>query len=179
MWNKILHIVSILISLCALSFAYLRCEPLEKDWVGILIGVLSLLVTVLLGWNIYQIISIDKMMQDKINIAEEKFKEDTARWNLKSLSYAVSNSYYTSCYDNAIILLSFIPKHLEYGMLYNDAKVISEQILSINKVLDIIEDEKIKISDESYRRFTEAFSDFELFDSVLQRLKNIQLDNSL
>ena len=179
MWNIILHIVSILISICALCFAYLRCEPLEKDWLGILVGVLSLLVTILLGWNIYQIISVDKRIKDKINIAEKRFKKDTAIWNLKSLSYAVSNSYYSSCYDNAILLLSFIPKHLEYGMLHNDAKVINEQILSINKVLDVIEDEKIKISDESYRRFTEAFSDFELFDSVLRRLKNIQLENSL
>ena len=60
MWNKIFHIISIFIGISALCLAYLRCEPLEKDWLGILVGILSLLVTVLLGTNIYTLLDLKK-----------------------------------------------------------------------------------------------------------------------
>ena len=67
----ILFIVSILLSISALCVSILRCEPMTADWLGILVGVLSLLVTFLLGWQIYTLIDIRKIQQDvKRNKAE-------------------------------------------------------------------------------------------------------------
>ena len=148
------------------------------DILSFTVAALGLLTTVLIGWQIYQVVFIDRIVNDKVKDTESKIKKETAIWNLKSLSYAVSNSYYTGCYDNAVILLSFIPEHIEYGSLQNDAKVINEQILNINKVLDIIENEKFKLDDESCQRFSRAFSGYELFCPVLQRLKNIQQESA-
>lgn len=93
MWNKIFHLISILIGISALCLAYLRCEPLEKDWLGILVGILSLLVTVLLGTNIYTLLDLKKdwniykeyvntklSVIDKLNdeITEDRFRNKMA-----------------------------------------------------------------------------------------------------
>ena len=71
MSSKILHISSLVLSIAALCVALLRCEPFTMDWMGVLVGVLSFLVTILLGWQIYTLIDIRKIQQDvKKNKAE-------------------------------------------------------------------------------------------------------------
>lgn len=60
----VLCAVSISLSLAALCIAYFRCEPLTMDWMGVLVGVLSFLVTLLLGWQIYTLIDIRKIQQE-------------------------------------------------------------------------------------------------------------------
>ena len=60
----VLFIVSMLLSISALCVSILRCEPMTADWMGILVGVLSFLVTILLGWQIYTLIDIRKIQQD-------------------------------------------------------------------------------------------------------------------
>lgn len=54
--------ISIAISILALFTAILavvRCEPIIVDWLGILVGILALLVTVLIGWQIYNVVYLD------------------------------------------------------------------------------------------------------------------------
>ena len=148
-------------------------EITRIDILSFIVAVLGLLTTILIGWQIYQIVCVDKIVKRKTDELEVKIKEETARWNLKSLSYAVSNSYYTKCYDNAIMLLSFVPEHIEYGRLQNDAIVINEQIRNINKVLDEIDSEGFKLSEESFEMFVKAFSKLELFDCVVNRIKSV------
>lgn len=149
------------------------CELARIDILSFTVAVLGLLTTVLIGWQIYQIVCVDKIVKRKTDELEVKIKEETARWNLKSLSYAVSNSYYTKCYDNAIMFLSFVPEHIEYGRLQNDAIVINEQIRNINKVLDEVGSEGFKLSEESFEMFVKAFSKLELFDCVVNRIKSV------
>lgn len=55
---------SILISLIALGlsvYASFVCDKrIEADWMGVIVGILSLLVTTLIGWNIYNLIDINQ-----------------------------------------------------------------------------------------------------------------------
>lgn len=71
MWSKIFNIITLVIGIAALSVSLLRCEPITMDWMGVLVGVLSFLVTILLGWQIYTLMDIRKIQQDvKRNKAE-------------------------------------------------------------------------------------------------------------
>ena len=71
MWGKVLNVITLVIGIAALSVSFFRCEPITMDWMGVLVGVLSFLVTILLGWQIYTLIDIRKIQQDvKSNKAE-------------------------------------------------------------------------------------------------------------
>ena len=59
--NKVLSFLSLVVSIVALFLACIRCEPITADWMGVLVGVLSLLVAMLLGWQIYTLMDIRKI----------------------------------------------------------------------------------------------------------------------
>lgn len=69
--------MSILISLIALVVVSYKVEPLEWDWVGVLVGTLSLLTTVLIGWNIYTAVSFHK----NINEIKKDFQNNIIELN--------------------------------------------------------------------------------------------------
>lgn len=60
----ILFVTSIALSFAAICLSYLRCEPITMDWMGVLVGVLSFLVTILLGWQIYTLLDIQKIQRE-------------------------------------------------------------------------------------------------------------------
>lgn len=49
--------------------AYIICSEnrFDADWYAIIVGILALLITVLIGWNIYTAIDFDKKVDKKIN----------------------------------------------------------------------------------------------------------------
>lgn len=53
-----------IISLCILAY---RPYDLEFDYIGVIVGVLSFLVTVILGWQIYNYLSLRSEMEEMIN----------------------------------------------------------------------------------------------------------------
>lgn len=60
-WALGLSMIAILISIaCCL----IKIEPISYDYMGVLVGVLSLLVTVLIGWNIYTLIDFNKKTEE-------------------------------------------------------------------------------------------------------------------
>lgn len=61
--NKViigLSAIATLISIFAISFVLLRCEPIEADWMAVLVGILSLLTASLIVWQIYRTIELDR-----------------------------------------------------------------------------------------------------------------------
>ena len=65
-WALGLSIVAMTIAIIATCIAAYRTPELGFDYQGVIVGILSLLVTVLIGWNIYTIIDI-KSTRDKID----------------------------------------------------------------------------------------------------------------
>lgn len=53
-----LSVISIVMSIIAICTSYPHNVELGFDYQGVIVGVLSLLVTVLLGWNIYTLIDM-------------------------------------------------------------------------------------------------------------------------
>lgn len=60
-------IVSLLLSVIAVCVAIWRSPELSFDYQGVIVGVLSLLVTALVGWNIYTLVDL-KSLQNKMQM---------------------------------------------------------------------------------------------------------------
>ena len=67
-----MSIAAILLSIYA---AFVCDKRIEADWMGILVGVLALLVTVLIGWNIYALIDFNRAKKE-MDVLKEKMRID-------------------------------------------------------------------------------------------------------
>lgn len=68
-WSLIFSIIAFLLSL----FAAFQCDKrIEADWMSVLVGILSLLVALLVGWQIYKTIDIDRKMENVKSIARKE-----------------------------------------------------------------------------------------------------------
>ncbi|GGF00468.1 hypothetical protein SAMN05443634_105202 [Chishuiella changwenlii] len=72
--NKILKnnsgwisVVSIIVSLIALSISWVRSEPMKTDWMAILVGILALLTSVLVGWQIFALFNFKKEKDETLS----------------------------------------------------------------------------------------------------------------
>lgn len=83
-WSIIFSLIAIIMSIVAVANKCPRYNH-EFDYLGLLIGIVSLLVTVMLGWNIFQAIDLKKAKEEMAEIAEKSswdaqkaFHEDLA-----------------------------------------------------------------------------------------------------
>ncbi|MEN5132396.1 hypothetical protein [Elizabethkingia anophelis] len=76
MKEKLLSIITLVVSVAAIILVICRIEPIVWDWMAILVGILSLLVTVLLGWQLYQIFNINKI-EEKLKYELDVFRGET------------------------------------------------------------------------------------------------------
>ncbi|MEG1007241.1 MAG: hypothetical protein RSO15_13315 [Bacteroides sp.] len=79
-WALILSGMAVLISIAC---CFIKIEPISYDYMGVLVGILSLLVTVLIGWNIYTFIDI-KGTSQRIDKFRTEFEEKIEKSNLKT-----------------------------------------------------------------------------------------------
>lgn len=89
--------ISLLISIAALGFGgystFVCDKRIEADWMGILVGVLALLVTALLGWNIYSLIDIKNLRKEISNEKTKAYIESEK--NIATTFMAISDYYYS------------------------------------------------------------------------------------
>lgn len=92
MRNFGLSIVSLVISLIAISVVHFRPKPIELDLFNSIITILTLLISILIGWQIYQVINIDKIKKD---IELERLHIQNERHELLSMLYfEVAKTYF-------------------------------------------------------------------------------------
>lgn len=119
-----ISIISLLISIIAICVTCPNSEKLNFDYQGVLVGILSMLVTVLIGWNIYSIIDIKKIRDELY--ATKANSVFNAEKNNAITCHAVSDYYYH-------VLLKSDPLGVEYQFLYYR---ISE-LFHVSKIGDI------------------------------------------
>ena len=78
-FSSIASLSAIIISIIALCSISPREGRLEFDYIGVVIGILSLLVAVLIGWQIWKTIEIDKKIQAKIELEKDKFRQEVEK----------------------------------------------------------------------------------------------------
>ena len=106
--NIILVIANIIILVFNVHFLcneYPRGENLDLDYIGVIVGILSLLVTALLGWQIFNAITFE----NRIKKLEKKYKE-----KLKKASLYIDAS---AEFVQGVIVLSN-ERTIRYGVAY-------------------------------------------------------------
>ncbi|KAA5451027.1 hypothetical protein [Bacteroides caccae] len=65
-WSNCLSIAAIICSVVAICVSLPSAPELGIDYIGVIVGILSLLVTMLIGWQIWNVIAIDKKIDGKV-----------------------------------------------------------------------------------------------------------------
>lgn len=73
-WLVVVTIILDIIILCRTFPRTVDEQNLSIDYIGIIIGILSLLVTLLIGWQIWKTIEIDKKIEKAIQTERDKLK---------------------------------------------------------------------------------------------------------
>ena len=61
-----MSIAAIICSVVAICVSLPSAPELGIDYIGVIVGILSLLVTMLIGWQIWNVIAIDKKIDGKV-----------------------------------------------------------------------------------------------------------------
>lgn len=137
--------ISIVISVIALAtstYASLVCDKrIEADWMGVLIGVLSLLVTMLIGWNIYNLIDfktkekeIDRNIH-KISTILQKINKHTITSKSDISTYIASMYYYMMTEKMGIYFLQEYVQHSMAAAYYSST---AGDMVRCNDIIDSI-----------------------------------------
>ena len=154
MW-KILSFLALVFSIIAVCRSFCRTPDLEVDYMGVIVGVLAILVTVLVTWNIYSAIDANNkinVMQNEINDIHTTVNQDLI------VSEKNINNLKAELYDNVFSIDSYIlgvqkstvPFHLLINMISSisflaKAELFQKADHQIDYYFLIMKDEIIKI----------------------------------
>lgn len=151
----ILSGISILVSIIALCRTYPHTSDLGMDYQGIIVGILALLVTVLIGWNIYTIIDFNKARKDVDDMKKKMDKQEMEIYTRseKNLiefhmtvfmsSVSKDNKDYKDAYQIVHSGLSAMIHQSRIG-LYDQCEIIARAILAEKETISMM-----KISKQS------------------------------
>ena len=148
MRNCWVSILALVISVIALMLSY-RVAPIDfKDYWGVVLGTLSLLVTLLIGWQIYGSLEMEKQMKDirKLNLLlVNKMSEiDSQSLNLRAaVNFAQAASIMS---QQPITAYKSLLVSLYYGLKAGDSDRVCSALgtmENICKALDTIDKERI------------------------------------
>lgn len=72
----LLSAISIMVSVAALCRTYPHTSDLGMDYQGVIVGMLALLVTILIGWQIYTAINVKEELKDIKDLRREINKQE-------------------------------------------------------------------------------------------------------
>ena len=119
--------VSLLLSVIAVCVSVWRSPELSFDYQGVLVGVLSLLVTILVGFQIYNSIDVNRKMAEI-----EKVSRDTARIESSKSIHATKSCMHTregiESYNNHFVTIAIdeFMIALQEGVLSEDNDILEQ-----------------------------------------------------
>lgn len=174
-------LISITISIFALCISAYRPSDLNFDYIGVIVGVLSFLVTIVLGWQIYNYISLrfemEKIINEKINEATTKTtyamigyinSRTGSIWGRSADSTSLDNAFNAlkevklskgiPCYNIALdFSINQIIKYIDEIKSNNESLTITKTQKSIyNHILKDIDHEKVGCIIEELKNATGA-----------------------
>lgn len=126
LWSIALSILSVIISASVAFICCPRNNAIEFDYLGVIIGAYSLLVTALIGWNIYSLVDIKNMRKSieetfrKRIVQQSKQIEEFTRSQVIDTQIAtnINNAIYyfqSSKYDGFLIAIANSLYLLQYA----------------------------------------------------------------
>lgn len=157
-WIPGISILAIMLSIVAIIYAHFRVEPasLDIDRYSLMIDVLSILTTILIGWQIFNYIAFETKMKGVIDKKVEKAKKEIEKDYIRGLisTNLLLLPQYASSKDNNLILTILTSLYVQLLKIedYEAADDVSMSVIgyfshdiveiipdSINKLLPILE----------------------------------------
>ncbi len=132
----IISVLAIIVSVLAICISAYRSPNLGIDYQGLITAVQSLIVTVLIGWQIYQIIYIERIVKRKIDkkVSEyDKVVDDKlAKSQIERINEIMAMAFERRDLDLLLYYASHIPRHLV--LIENlDETYVNEEIDKLNQ----------------------------------------------
>lgn len=173
-WSNCLSITAIICSLVAICVSLPSAPNLGMDYTGVIVGILSLLVTMLIGWQIWNVIAIDKKIRDEVNKAKSSFIKEIEV--IKDSSYIALQKLQ---FKTELINLNSYMSKGNFGQAIESLKSLLDSAIIINETdffretAQVISNTKKKLNDiysfpDHRRKLDDIF--IEIVQSILAHL---------
>ena len=186
-WSNCLSIAAIICSVVAICVS-LPSPELGIDYIGVIVGILSLLVTMLIGWQIWNVIAIDKKIDGKvkqtsdsltesINVTKKEMIEYIEKANEKSQTEIMTsllfiqgdNFLFKSQFENALLrYLDVISDIIEKPYIENYSDAINACILKAREAMRSVNNNELKrvLKEEKKESYLKALLKIEGYKAI-------------
>lgn len=181
-WSIALSFIALIGAGVAIAVAAPRTQDLSFDYYGVIVGILSLLVTAVVGWNIYTIIDLKEIKQD-LSVYRQEYNLKESQNNaqhydaISNVFYALSRgekplSYFEQCIYNRVnaIFYAYQSGRLELCDAY--MRMILELIPSPDK---IEVSEVVKTSMVKLLALITPSKQIPLYKDVYRKIENLKV----
>ncbi len=187
-WSNCLSIAAIICSVVAICVSLPSAPELGMDYIGVIIGILSLLVTMLIGWQIWNVIAIDKKIDGKvkqtsdsltesINVTKKEMIEYIEKANEKSQTEIMTsllfiqgdNFLFKSQFENALLrYLDVISDIIEKPYIENYSDAINACILKAREAMRSVNNNELKrvLKEEKKESYLKALLKIEGYKAI-------------
>ena len=187
-WSNCLSIAAIICSVVAICVSLPSAPELGIDYIGVIVGILSLLVTMLIGWQIWNVIAIDKKIDGKvkqtsdsltesINVTKKEMIEYIEKANEKSQTEIMTsllfiqgdNFLFKSQFENALLrYLDVISDIIEKPYIENYSDAINACILKAREAMRSVNNNELKrvLKEEKKESYLKALLKIEGYKSI-------------
>ncbi len=139
------------------------------DILSFTVAVLGLLTTVLIGWQIYQVVCIDKIVKRKIerkiieydSVVEKKLAAQQA----ELLTAMMTTTLDAGNYNMTLLIASYIPLQMERANALSDNN-LKVEIEKIEKAIRNANEHGFQLSDFWMQKVIESYEPYVRFSSV-------------
>lgn len=187
-WSNCLSIAAIICSVVAICVSLPSAPELGIDYIGVIVGILSLLVTMLIGWQIWNVIAIDKKVDGKvkqtsdsltesINVTKKEMIEYIEKANEKSQTEIMTsllfiqgdNFLFKSQFENALLrYLDVISDIIEKPYIENYSDAINACILKAREAMRSVNNNELKrvLKEEKKESYLKALLKIEGYKAI-------------
>ena len=187
-WSNCLSIAAIICSVVAICVSLPSAPELGIDYIGVIVGILSLLVTMLIGWQIWNVIAIDKKIDGKvkqtsdsltesINVTKKEMIEYIEIANEKSQTEIMTsllfiqgdNFLFKSQFENALLrYLDVISDIIEKPYIENYSDAINACILKAREAMRSVNNNELKrvLKEEKKESYLKALLKIEGYKAI-------------
>ncbi|RYT15477.1 hypothetical protein EAJ13_15910 [Bacteroides xylanisolvens] len=183
-----MSIAAIICSVVAICVSLPSAPELGIDYIGVIVGILSLLVTMLIGWQIWNVIAIDKKIDGKvkqtsdsltesINVTKKEMIEYIEKANEKSQTEIMTsllfiqgdNFLFKSQFENALLrYLDVISDIIEKPYIENYSDAINACILKAREAMRSVNNNELKrvLKEEKKESYLKALLKIEGYKAI-------------
>lgn len=149
-----LSVVAAITSVIAISIAAYRSPNLGFDYQGVIVGILSLLVTILIGWQIYNALEIKKEIKKEIDNSLSQFEKRSLVAIINSqYAYILRDAYIAKTINDYNRYILDLANGLYFASLISD---IEKTDFCISNAINALNNKGSKIEESSIKQLKES-----------------------